>query len=136
MNEPESSPRKGGRDNEKKRREQSRRQLHFAISYLITSLIALWLFQMYVLGPARNTEIPYSEFKKKLAANQIEKVTIGERGITGEMKNPKSGGTPAAIPFTTVPAAVPGDPKLIEELQSANVTYNFEHPPSPLGGIL
>ena len=64
MNQPESSPRKHDRDDEKKRQEQSRRQLHFAISYLITSLIALWLFQMYVLGPARNTEIPYSEFKK------------------------------------------------------------------------
>ena len=36
-----------------------------------------------------------------------------------------------------MPAPAPGgDPKLIEELQSAKVTYNFEHPPSPWGGIL
>jgi len=135
MNEPESSPRKGGRDNEKKRREQSRRQFHFAISYLITSLIALWLFQVYVLAPARSTEIPYSEFKKKLVGAQIVKVTIGERGISGEMKNPKPDGAPPVIPFSAVPAST-GDPKLIEELQNANVTYQFEHPPSPWGGIL
>ena len=29
-----------------------------------------------------------------------------------------------------------GDPKLIEELQKAKVTYHFERPPNPLGGIL
>ena len=51
MNEPQSSPRKHDPDNEKKRQEQSRRQLHFAVSYLITSLIALWLFQVFVLTP-------------------------------------------------------------------------------------
>jgi len=136
MNEPESSPRKRDRDNEKKRQEQSRRQLHFGISYLITSLIALWLFQVFVLTPlTRRTEIPYSEFKKKLAGAQIVQVTIGERGIVGEMKNPKPNVAPPGVPFNTVPAPT-GDPKLIEELQNANVTYHFEHPPSPLGGIL
>jgi cell division protease FtsH len=136
MNASESSPGKHDRDAEKKRQDQSRRQFHFAIGYLITSLIVLWLFQMYVLAPARSAEIPYSEFKTKLANAQIVSVTIGERGITGEMKNPKPDGTPATVPFTAVPAPGPGDPKLIEDLQSAKVTYNFEHPPSPLGGIL
>ena len=103
---------------------------------MITSLIALWLFQVFVLTPlTRKTEIPYSEFKKKLAGAQIVQVTIGEKGIVGEMKNPKSDGTPPVVPFNTVPAPT-GDPKLIEELQNANVTYQFEHPPSPLGGIL
>jgi cell division protease FtsH len=137
MNEPKPSPRKHDRDDEKKRQEQSRRQFRFAISYLIASLVVLWLFQVFVLTPSRGVEIPYSEFKTKLAAAQIVKVTIGERGIVGEMKNPKSDGTPPTVPFNTVPAPVPaGDPKLIEELQSAKVTYNFEHPPSPLGGIL
>jgi cell division protease FtsH len=135
MNESKPSPRKHDRDDEKKRQEQSRRQFRFAITYLITSLIVLWLFQLFVLSPSRGAEIPYSEFKTKLAAAQIVKVTIGERGIVGEMKNPKADATPPVIPFNTVPAPA-GDPKLIEELQSAKVTYNFEHPPSPLGGIL
>ncbi len=135
MNAPESSPKKPGRDDEKKRQEQSRRQFHFAIGYLITSVIVLWLFQMYVLAPARSAEIPYSEFKTKLAGGQIVKVTIGERGIMGEMKNPQPGGTPPTVPFSAVPAPA-GDPKLIEELQNAKVTYQFEHPPSPWGGIL
>src|SRR5271157_5863049 len=133
MKEPQSSPKK--HDDDKKRQEQSRRQWRFAISYLIASLVVLWLFQVFVLTPSRGTESPYSEFKTKLAGSQIVKVTIGERGIVGEIKNPKSDGTPPVVPFNTVPAPA-GDPKLIEELQSAKVTYNFEHPPSPLGGIL
>ncbi|HUK01466.1 MAG TPA: ATP-dependent zinc metalloprotease FtsH [Steroidobacteraceae bacterium] len=136
MNEPESSPKKPSRDDEKKRQEQSRRQLHFGISYLITSLVVLWAFQQFVLTPlARTTEIPYSEFKKQLAAAQIVKVNIGARGIVGEMKNPKPNGAPPVVPFNTAPALA-GDPKLIEELQNANVTYDFERPPNPLGGIL
>jgi len=136
MNEPGSSPRKHDREDEKKRQEQSRRRFRFGISYMITSLIVLWLFQIFVLTPlTRNTEIPYSEFKKKLAAAQIVKATIGERGIVGEMKNPKPDGSPPVVPFNTVPAPA-GDPRLIEELQNANATYRFEPPPNPLGGIL
>jgi len=136
MNEPKSSPRKPGRDDEKKRQEQSRRQLHFGISYLITSLVVLWLVQEFVVNPlTQSTEIPYSEFKRQLAAGHIVKVTIGARSIIGEMKNPKSQGTPPVIPFNTAPALA-GDLKLIDELQNANVTYDFERPPSPLAGIL
>jgi len=96
----------------------------------------LWLFQVFVLTPmTRNNEIPYSEFKKKLADAQIVKVTVGERGLVGEMKNPKPGESPPVVAFNTVPAPA-GDPKLIEELQNANVTYRFERPPNPLSGIL
>ena len=135
MNQPGSSPKEHDRDDKKKRQEQSRRQWNYVITYLITGLIVLWLFQLFVLAPTRGTEIPYSEFKTKVAAGQIVKATIGERGIVGEMKNPKPDGTPPVVPFNTAPAPA-GDPKLIEELQSAKVTYNFEHPPSPLGGIL
>ena len=135
MSDSESSAKKPGRDDEKKRQQQSR-QFHFGISYLITSLVVLWLFQQFVLNPlARSTEIPYSEFKRQLAAAQIVKVTIGVRSIVGEMKAPKASGASPLVSFNTAPALA-GDPKLIEELQNANVTYDFERPPSPLGGIL
>jgi len=136
MNEPELSSKKRDRDDEKKRQEQTRRKFHFGISYLITSLIILWLFQLYVVDrQTRSAEIPYSEFKKDLASAQIVKTTIGDRAIVGEMKNPKEGGSPPTVPFNTVPAPA-GDPKLIEELQNASVTYNFQRAPSPLGGML
>ncbi len=136
MNEPVSSPKKHDSDDEKKRQAQSQRKFHFGISYLITSLILLWLFQVYVLTPmARNAEIPYSEFKKKVADAQIIKVTIGDRAIVGEMKNPKPDGSSSDVAFNTIPAPG-GDPNLIDELQAANITYNFERPPNPIGGML
>jgi len=136
VNQRQSSPGKPDHDDKKKREEQQNRQIRYGFSYLITTLIALWLFQIFVLTPlARRSEVPYSEFKKKLADGQIVEVTIGQQGIAGQMKNPKADGSPAVIPFTSIPAPA-GDPKLIEELQSAKVTYRFERPPSPLGSVL
>jgi cell division protease FtsH len=136
MNEPRPSPEKHDREDEKKRQEQRRRRFRFTVSYLITSLLVLWLFPLLFLNQAtRSAEIPYSEFKKKLATAQITDVTVSGRSIVGEMKNPDAGKSPATVPFNTVPAPA-GDPQLIEQLQSANVTYHFERPSNPLGGIL
>ena len=127
---------KSGGDDEKKRQEQSRRRFHFALTYLIASVLVLWLFPLLFLNQAaRTSEIPYSEFKKKLAAGQIVDATIGDKSIVGDMKNPQQDKSPATVPFNTVPS--PGtDFQLIEQLQNANVTYHFERPSSPLGGIL
>jgi cell division protease FtsH len=136
MNEPESSPGKHGREDERKRQEQNRRRFHFAITYLIASLLVLWLFPLlFVNQAARNAEIPYSEFKQKVAAGQIADATIGDKSIVGDMKNAQQGNSPATVPFNTVPAPA-GDPQLIEQLQNANVTYHFERQANPLGGIL
>jgi len=132
MSKTESSPKKPSPDDDQKRR----LQIRFGISYLISSLILLWLFQIFVLSPASgNMEIPYSEFKQKLADAQIVRATISERNIVGEMKNPKPGGSPATVPFTTAPAPA-GDSELIGELQGAKITYQFERAPSPIGGFL
>jgi len=136
MKEPTLPPGKDGRDDEKKRQEQNRRRIHFAITYLIASTLVLWLFPLLFLNQAaRTSEIPYSEFKQKLAAGLVADATIGERSIVGDLKNPQQGKSPATVPFNTVPAPG-GDPQLIEQLQSANVTYHFERPSNPVGGIL
>jgi len=136
MNDPRSSSSGPGGQGDKKREEQSRRRLHFGFSYLITSLIVLWLFQvLFFASVAKQYEIPYSDFKTKLANGQIENVTVGERSIVGQMKNPNGGKSQPVIPFSTIPSPS-GDPNLIAQLQSANVTYSFEHPPNPLIGAL
>jgi cell division protease FtsH len=136
VKEPRSSPGKDNRDDDKKRQEKAGHRIGFGISYLITSLLVLWLFQLFVAAPlSRSTEIPYSEFMKNLADGQIAEVTIGQRDITGEMKNPKPDGSPAVVPFDTVPAPA-GDSKLIEELQNAKAIYRFERLPNPIGGLL
>jgi len=136
MSAPKLPPEKHDNGNRKKREERNRRLLHFGFSYLITSLIMLWLFQILFVAPlARQTEIPYNQFKAKLAGGQIVNVIVGERIIAGEMKNPNGDKSQPNVPFSTIPSPS-GDPKLIEELQNANVTYTFERPPSPLTGAI
>jgi len=123
-------------EEEKKRQERMRHQMNFSLSYLIIGLIGLWLFQQFVLAPltVQATEIPYSEFKSKLASGQIVDVTIGDTRITGDMKSTTNGST-QTVAFTTV--AVPnGDPTLIQELDKSNVTYKVSPPPSPIGSFL
>jgi cell division protease FtsH len=136
MNEPTSSPEKPNRNDDKKREEQRRRRLHFSFTYLITSLIMLWLFQLlFFANVAKQSEISYSDFKTKLASGQIVNVTIGERSIVGEMKNPNGDKSPPVVPFSTIPSPT-GDPNLIAQLQSANIKFGFERPPNPLTGAL
>ena len=135
MNEPTSSPEKPNRNEDKKHAEQ-RRRLHFSFTYLITSLLTLWLFQAFFFSNvAKQSEIPYSDFKTKLAGGQIVNVTIGERIIDGKMKNPSGDKTEPVVPFSTIPSPT-GDPNLIAQLQSANITFGFERPPNPLTGAL
>ncbi len=117
--------------------EEARRQARFSIGYVLTSLLFLWLFQVLVLSPLvnRKTEISYSDFKKKVAHQQIVEVTIGDNSIEGVMKDAKADGTSANVPFNTV--FVRGsDPKLVDDLQNANVPYRFQRPPNPIGSFL
>src|SRR5262249_50381170 len=133
---PDSNPKPDSQEpnkNDDERRKQVQRQMNYGITYLIASLIGLWLFQQFVLNPLalQSTEIPYSDFKIKLAAGQIVDLTIGDTQIVGDMKNPvaASGDTTSTVPFSTV--AVPnGDPKLIDELDAAGVKYSVAQPPS------
>jgi hypothetical protein len=77
-------PGKDHESEEKKRKEDLRRkQTRFGISYLIVSLIGMWLFQQFVMRPMliRELEIPYSEFKSKIASGQIVDVTLGQDRI-------------------------------------------------------
>lgn len=115
-----------------------RKQFNFGFSYLIFGLIGIWLFQQFILGPMmiRDVEIPYSEFKTKLAAGEIIEVTISEDQIVGTMVNNDDSSADAKdLEFSTIP--VPdGDPTLIEELDAAGVNYTNSKPASPMGTFL
>src|SRR5438876_7197097 len=103
MNRPSKIPPKKNPKDEEDRQEQMQRQMRNGIGYVLAGLIVLWLFQQFILTPLalRATEIPYSEFRQKLASRQITNVVIGDTYITGEMKNPTPNATPATIPFGT-----------------------------------
>ena len=106
------------------------------LPYAAAALIGVWLLQA-VVGPLlpRAAEIPYSEFKVKLAAGQVTDVTLGTP-IEGVMKNPE-GQTPgqATTRFATLPPP-DGDPDLIRELGAAHVTYRAKTPPSPIATFI
>lgn len=122
---------------QKQGREQPQQQWRSGIGYLVAGLALLWLLQQFILAPLLNNaiEIPYSEFKQKLAAGQLVRVVIGESSIVGEMKNPEPNATPATVPFRTV-AQPSNDPQLVDQLQQAGVEYSFQAPPSGLVNLL
>ncbi|MCU0510734.1 MAG: ATP-dependent metallopeptidase FtsH/Yme1/Tma family protein, partial [Anaerolineae bacterium] len=104
----EKKDRKPDSDDEKERQEQMARQMRYGITYILVGLVVLWLFQQFVLGPltVRALEIPYSEFRQKLADGDIVRVEISPSQIRGEMKNPDfPGDVDAAIAAATVAPA-------------------------------
>jgi cell division protease FtsH len=100
----------------------------------IFSLIGLCFFSNYHDAMLiRENEIPYSEFKAKIAGVKYERLPGSDR-IYGILK-PTTGDGKEGTPFTVI--AVPnGDPSLIEALDAAGVTYKVQAPPSPVGSFL
>jgi len=114
----------------------SKGQIARWLPYAAAALMGVWLLQAVVVPLLpRAAEIPYSEFKVKLAEGQVSDVTLGTP-IEGVMKNP-AGKTPAAPTsrFTTLPPP-DGDPDLIRELGTAHVTYRAKTPPSPIATFM
>jgi cell division protease FtsH len=125
-----------GREPDDDLQTRSKRFLRNSIGYLGPALLGIWLVQV-VIGPLlpRAVEVPYSEFKTKLAAGQIVDVTLGPQ-IQGIMKNPSAkSSTEATSHFATL-APANGDPDLLKELGAAQVTYRAERPPNPIGTFL
>jgi len=129
----------GNKDKDNKpTQEWLEQQFRSWVIFMAVSLIGMWLFQQFILMPMliHETQIPYSEFKAKIATGDIVEVTLGQERIVGMMKNPDATDDKnATIPFTT--NAVPeGDPTLIPALDEAGVKYQVAEPPSPLGTFL
>jgi cell division protease FtsH len=133
-------PARDGQENKDDKQKQKllQKQIQSWIGFMVVSLIGMWLFQQFILAPmlVREMQIPYSEFKAKIASGQIVEVTLGQERIVGTMKNPDATDTKnPEIPFTT--NAVPdGDATLIPALDQAGVEYSVSEPPSPLGNFL
>jgi cell division protease FtsH len=124
-----------GSDDDDRQRRPSRQMGHF-VAYVIVALVALYLFQQYVLSPltAPSTHIEYSVFKTKLAEGQILTAVIGEQQITGTMTD-SSGESSGPLEFTTN-SQLGADADLVAQLQAAGVKYEFTGPSSPVAGIL
>ncbi len=104
------------------------------VAYIIVALIALYLFQHYLLSGGANTALTYNQFKVDVAAKKIKTAEIGSSRITGTMTNPDTakGGTVGYYTYYQTGE----DPDLVKDLQAANVDYSFTAPSSAIGSIL
>ena len=112
------------------------RQVWQFVAYIVVALIALYLFQQFLLGPmsAPSTEIDYSVFRTRVAEGRVLTAVIGDSEITGTMAGSgQSGGTSTEFRTTFKAGA---DDRLVEELQAAGVEYSFKGPSSPVGSLL
>lgn len=123
----------GGRRGNDPQPRDGRRVWHF-IAYIIVGLIALYLFNQFLLGPMTSAQetLAYNEFKTRLQAGQILTAEISPDEITGTMVAPDTGET---VEFQTNYESG-ADERLVTELQAAGVDYRFAAPSSPLGSIL
>ena len=111
--------------------------------YLPVMLLVLWLWQSSV-SQFSYRNIAYSEFKTYLSHHQVVKCIVREDDIQGEIRpvgkaasgKPAAGSTNAVALGIETAAAKPflfrtirvEDPKLVDELQAAGVSFRGERP--------
>ncbi len=103
-------------------------QWRFPLWYFALMLLLLWGWQELFNQFAVRT-IPYSEFKTHLASHEVTECTVKEEEIVGRIEpkpeaaspaRPGDKSAPKPFIFRTVRVE---DPKLVEELQNANVKF-------------
>jgi cell division protease FtsH len=126
--EDRTPPRKQNDDGQ---RNTARRARHLLI-YFVVALLALFLFQQYMLTKP-STQLEYSDFKDDVAAGKIATAEVGTTQITGTLKATGSQATGSAYHTHYQTDA---DPNLVSDLQRYKVTYSFAPPASAVGSIL
>jgi cell division protease FtsH len=124
-------------DEDKNRKEHIRRQIRLIVSYIISGLMVLWIFQEFVLISLKPKaeELKYSDFKAKVSSGQIVTVTLGQSEIVGQMKNPDRNSSEKTVSFRTMFRPT-SDPTLIQDLQKEGVSYSFQRSPSPISSLI
>jgi cell division protease FtsH len=108
--------------------------------YIVITIVLIAIWQS-TLTQLTVKEIPYSEFKQRLARGEITECKVGVTDITGLIKS-KSGlpaftnGTPNLPADFTFRATRVEDPKLVEELQAADVKFIGSRPNALMQFIL
>jgi hypothetical protein len=101
--------------------------IRLLIGAFVAGMLAAWMLQAMAeppLPPPPTQEIPYSEFKTRLAAGEIIDVTLDTK-IEGVLKTTAAGNKPPRF-MTIAPAS--RDPDLLKELGAAHVTYRARQP--------
>lgn len=105
--------------------EPDARKRQVMIWYVIAALIGVFIVQLFWTTYSKVEVIPYSQFEKLLAGDQIAKVTIGQNSIEGTLKKPLPNGRQAF--FTT---------RVDPELASKLATHNVEVTGAPSNTVI
>jgi cell division protease FtsH len=89
------------------------------------TLLALWAYSYWGMGPSGGERIPYSEFRIQLQNENVERVVVEGNTINGELKSQASKSTPegSSVEYQKFVTYLPsfGDEKLMERLEAQNV---------------
>jgi len=91
------------------------KRAQFNLAYLIFALLAIMLVQQWWTQAQQIEVVPYSEFELLLEQKRITEITVGERQITGKLRNPEGG--------KTIVVANRVEPGLAERLAKYNVPF-------------
>jgi len=86
------------------------------VVYWLVAIVMLLLFQSQWQAAATVEPVSYSEFERALAEGRVAEVVIGDRIVTGVLKQPE--GNKRALVATLV------EPQLAERLERYGVTYS------------
>jgi cell division protease FtsH len=109
-------------------------QWRYLFVYVIALLLIVWFWQEAISRVSVKT-IPYSQFKQHLAQGEVAEVNVStdviygkirpRAGVTGTNQNATAKSPAKEIVFRAVRVE---DPKLVEELQAANVKFTGTRP--------
>jgi cell division protease FtsH len=115
---PRFNPRGGDRRGQRQVGTRPASSLWYGLAFVLLFALA----QMYWLIPA-GKPIPYSDFKTLVRNGSIADVTLSEQTIRGTLKAPLPNDPKQSKTFTTTRVE---DPKLVEDLEAAQIKYTGE----------
>lgn len=88
----------------------------FNLFYFFIALLAILLIQDLLQGARQIDQIPYNQFKSYLEQGRVERVTIGENDIRGELLETREGENRHFVTRKV-------EAELVEQLQQYNIEY-------------
>lgn len=109
--------------------EAIRQRPRFHLTYLLLAILGIFLLHDLWLGMSQVQPIPYSEFERLLAADQVTEVIVEGDRLTGKLKEPLEGGKDQFVTQRV-------DPALADRLAARGLTYASRPPSTFLSTLL
>jgi cell division protease FtsH len=104
------------------------KRTQFNVAYLIFALLAMLLLQQWWARTQTVEVVPYSQFEQLLTQNRISEVVVGDRQITGKLREPEGS--------KTVVVANLVEPDIADRLSKFGVPYTRAYESTFLRDVL